>query len=132
MKTGLLILIFFTSLVAFGQNPSHKQAPINVAKIESIELMKLNKENPHKYQSKMLYPNQYADFVSKWMSARYLGPEKFKLIEYYVFVTFKDGEKRQYTVSGSNAVGCKIQESESAAYEIKEKAFFDNLWMSIR
>jgi hypothetical protein len=66
------------------------------------------------------------------MGARYLGPEKFRLVEYYVFVTFKNGDKRQFTVSGSNAVGCKIQESESATYEIKDKVYFDNLWMSIR
>ncbi len=100
--------------------------------IEQIEIMKLNKENPHKYQSKMMHKSQFSDFAEKWATSKYLGAEKFKLVEYYIFVTLKNGEKRQFTISGANAVGCKLQEAEPATFEIKDKFYFDNLWTAIR
>lgn len=130
MKLILTLFLFLQSCFLFAQN-THRD-PVDVAQVDNIEIMKLNKENPHKFQSKMLSKNQFVDFTEKWNTARYLGAEKFKLVEYYVIVGFKDGSKRQFTISGSNAVGCKLQESESAAFEIKDKAFFDNLWLSIR
>ncbi len=131
MKTLFTLVLLVLSLSVYAQTTAHKRV-IDVSKIDNIEIMKLNKENPHKFQSKMMNSDQYAGFADTWLKAKYLGPEKFKLTEYYIFVTFKDGEKRQFTVSGSNAVGCKLQESESASFEIKDKLYFDNLWYSIR
>lgn len=120
----LLSALLLATCTGFAQT-SEKRL-IDTAEVNEVELVKVNFTEPVKSEKKLLTKKEYNDFASKWNASKYMGADKYKM-KYYVYVIFKDGSKRQFTISGSS-----IQEQDWETHDIGDKLYFDKLWAAIK
>jgi hypothetical protein len=123
MKIIILLLLLLFTLSTFAQNSKKKQIDVN--NINYVEILKVSTtKTPLK--TKKLSKNQYTDFVQKWNASKEIGADKYRM-KYFVYLFFKNGEKRQFSVSGF-----RIQESGWMTYDIGDKQYFDAIWNAIK
>jgi hypothetical protein len=124
--TNLLTLYFCFILISCGQKGEHfcdKRSKIDFREVNKIEI----KNNPlgrNKLPAeiKQLTTEQSKLFVEKWNKSESVGLCKY-LLQYSIYVTFKDGSKRTFRINGRI-----IKENNDYGYSIEDEKFFDNLW----
>lgn len=124
-KLSITFFLLVFTLITLAQRTSEKKIII-VTDVKYVEIVKLNDVDALKSETKTLSTKQAEDFVQKWNNSKSLGVDKYKM-QYYVYVFLKDGQKRQFTISGS-----KVQESDWLAYDFSDKLYFDNVWNAIK
>lgn len=121
----LFLLSAFMIITCTGFAQTGIKRLIDTAEVSDVELVKVHFTEPAKSEKKLLTKKEYNDFASKWNASKYMGADKYKM-KYYVYVIFKNGSKRQFTISGSS-----IQEQDWGTYDIGDTSYFDKLWKAI-
>jgi hypothetical protein len=123
MKIIILLLLLLFTLSTFAQNSKKKQIDVN--NINYVEILKVSTTKaPSK--TKKLSKKLYIDFAQRWNDSKEIGANKYRM-KYFVYLFLKNGEKRQFSVSGF-----RIQESGWMTYDIGDKQYFDTIWNAIK
>ncbi|MBW6482092.1 MAG: hypothetical protein K0B10_03440 [Vicingaceae bacterium] len=100
-----------------------EKSTINFKNVESIEIKNnLYGQTSENIEIRELTSNQVKNMIDKWNNSKSKGPCKFGL-QYWLFITMKDGTKRTFRVNGEN-----IKENNDWCYSIGDEQFIKRLF----